>query len=140
MFLLEGGEADGEGELGLLALGALEGGAAARAEGADGVGLRRARHRHQAVGEGAVQVPARDVAFVPVAEAAVAVPQRLLEEVARRYGRFFSVGHLSFLFFFSSLSFASDGSLELDEVTRARSRRELLAGSDARRKSLPAVK
>lgn len=35
----------------------------------------------------------------------------------------------------SLLSLASDGSLELDEVTRSRSRRELLAGSDARRKS-----
>lgn len=91
-----GGEADGEGELGLLALGTLEGGAAARAERPDGVELRRARHRHQAVGEGAVQVPARDLALVPVAEAAVAVSQRLVEVVAPCHVRFFSIRHLSF--------------------------------------------
>lgn len=57
-FRLVTGQADRERELRLLALAALHGGAAAGAEGADGVGLLWAGHRHHALGQRAVEVAA----------------------------------------------------------------------------------
>lgn len=67
------GEADGERELRLLALAALDGGAAAGAEGAHGVGLVGAGRRHHALGQGAVEVAARRLARRSSWDAAVAV-------------------------------------------------------------------
>lgn len=52
------GDADGERELSALALRAFHGRASARAHGAHGLRLVRARDRHHALGQRTVQMPA----------------------------------------------------------------------------------
>lgn len=75
---LEGGEAEGEGELGVLALRALESGSGAGAEAANGLELVRARGRHEALSQGAVQVAARRLPSLPRRHPPVTIAQRPL--------------------------------------------------------------
>lgn len=77
-----GSETDGEIELRLPALGTLEGGAAAGAEAADGLRLVGAGLGHQALGQGAVQVPARGSAGEVRRDAAVALAERAVQPLA----------------------------------------------------------
>lgn len=57
----------------MLALSALEGGAAAGTEGADSVGLLRTDYGHQALGQRSVEVAARGVARPSCRDPAVAL-------------------------------------------------------------------
>lgn len=71
--LLVRSKANGKGETGVLALRALEGGAAAGAERSDGVGLGRADGGNNTVGEGAVEVAASSVSGRAGGDTAVAI-------------------------------------------------------------------
>nr|GMD98598.1 hypothetical protein Iba_chr15dCG4300 [Ipomoea batatas] len=66
-------DADGEGKLGLTALVALQGGAAAGTEATDGVRLVGTSLRHKTLGQRSVQVAARYIAVQASPYAAVAI-------------------------------------------------------------------
>lgn len=86
-----GGEAEGEGDLGLLALPALRGGAGAGAHAADGLALLRARSGDDALRQGAVQVAADDLALVAGGGPPVALGQRAVQRRAAQRDRRFSL-------------------------------------------------
>lgn len=76
------GEADGERELSLLALSPLQLGSAATAQAPNRFPLVRARHRHQALGESAVQVPATRLPLRARLDPTVAFRKRALQPIA----------------------------------------------------------